>query len=291
MKLSVIIPVYRVEQTLNQCVTSVLEQNVQEMEVILVDDGSPDNCPQMCDAWAEKDKRIFVIHKENGGLSSARNAGIRKATGTYITFVDSDDMVSPNTYGPLLDMIGDCDILEYSIADRLTLADYTYTNIKEYWDTSKAYTHTYAWNKIYRRSLFNTIRFPEGKIFEDVYTFPLLLKETQQIMTTSKGFYQYSKNPHGITASANGQELAQLLDANLTSGMPIDDTYYMYLVNIQIDVWEQTGEPLKLPHRNLNIGNLTGRQRIKALVINIFGIKTLCRISKIIHHFIQPSRW
>lgn len=291
MKLSVIIPVYQVEQTLNQCVTSVLNQNIHEMEVILVDDGSPDDCPQMCDMWAEKDHRICVIHQDNGGLSSARNAGICRATGTYITFVDSDDMVSPNTYNPLLNMIGDCDILEYSIANRLTLADCTYTNINEYWYMSKAYTHTYAWNKIYKRSLFKTIRFPEGKIFEDVYTFPLLLKETRKIITTSKGFYLYSRNPYGITANADGQGLAQLLDANLTNGMPMDDTYYMHLVNIQMDVWEKTGGPLKLLPRHLSIGNLTGRQRIKALVINIFGLKTLCRINKVIHHFKQPNRW
>ena len=291
MKLSVIIPVYRVEQTLNQCVTSVLEQNVQEMEVILVDDGSPDNCPQMCDAWAEKDQRIFVIHKENGGLSSARNAGIRKATGTYITFVDSDDMVSPNTYGPLLDMIGDCDILEYSIADRLNLTDHTYSNMKQYWLLSKAYTHTFAWNKIYQKALFNEIKYPEGKIFEDVYTLPLLLNKTHLIMTTSKGYYEYHRNPQGITARADGYGLAQLLEAHLTSGMPIDDTYYMYLVNIQIDVWEQTGASLKLPLRHLSISNLTRRQIIKAIFINIFGLKALCRISKVIHHFKQPSRW
>ena len=90
MKLSIIIPVYRVEATLDRCVKSVLKQDINDMEVILVDDGSPDGCPKMCDEWAEKDSRISVIHKENGGLSDARNAGIDVACGDYITFVDSE---------------------------------------------------------------------------------------------------------------------------------------------------------------------------------------------------------
>ena len=93
MKLSVIIPVYCVEATLDRCVESVLCQQVEDMEVILVDDGSPDCCPQKCDEWAQKDSRIRVIHKENGGLSDARNAALDIATGDYITFVDSDDWI------------------------------------------------------------------------------------------------------------------------------------------------------------------------------------------------------
>ena len=114
MKLSVIIPVYRVEDTLDRCVESVLCQSVDEMEVILVDDGSPDQCPAKCDLWAEKDARIRVIHKENGGLSDARNAGIDVAQGDFITFVDSDDYLEANTYKSLLQQLEDADILEYS---------------------------------------------------------------------------------------------------------------------------------------------------------------------------------
>ena len=97
MKLSVIIPVYRVEDTLDRCVESVLAQDCHDMELILVDDGSPDSCGQRCDEWAQKDRRIKAIHQPNGGLSKARNAGIGQATGDYITFVDSDDLRS--TYG------------------------------------------------------------------------------------------------------------------------------------------------------------------------------------------------
>ena len=118
MKLSIIIPVYRTEATLDKCVESVVSQDCHDMEVILVDDGSPDRCPALCDGWAAKDPRVRVVHKENGGLSDARNAGIDIATGTYVTFVDSDDYLADNTYRPLMDRLeetGDIDILEYPV--------------------------------------------------------------------------------------------------------------------------------------------------------------------------------
>jgi len=291
MILSVVIPVYQVETTLNRCVESVLQQDMKEMEVILVDDGSPDSCPQLCDEWAKKDKRIKVIHQTNGGLSAARNAGIEVATGDYITFVDSDDWLSANTYHPLMALMADCDILEYSIEERLTLKDNKYIDIQEYWLKEKTYTHTYACNKIYRSKLFDEVRFPEGKVFEDAYTYPQLLKLAKAVRTTSKGFYHYTANPNGITAKASGQQLAQLLEAHLNSDMPFDDEYYMYLVNIQMDVWERTKAPITLPLRQVKTSGLKGRVKTKATLLNILGINTLCKINRTIHLFKKPSHW
>ena len=95
-KISVIVPVYKVEKFLDRCVESIVGQTYENLEIILVDDGSPDNCPSMCDKWAEKDSRIKVIHKENGGVSSARNAALYAATGDFIGFVDSDDWIEPD---------------------------------------------------------------------------------------------------------------------------------------------------------------------------------------------------
>ena len=291
MKLSVVIPVYRVESTLNRCVESVLQQQIEDMEVILVDDGSPDCCQEMCDEWAAKDSRIRVIHKENGGLSDARNAGIEIAQGEFITFVDSDDWLQADTYASLLSLIGDADLLEYSIAEKEALSEHTYTDINEYWLQGKAYLHCYAWNKIYKRKIFEKIRFPKGKVFEDVYTLPKLLRHCSKIITTGKGFYHYTINPQGITATAGGTELTMLLDAHLDSGMAIDDEYYMYLLNIQMDVWEQTGAPVKLPERQLNTSSFNGIKKIKAIAYNILGINNLCHLNKLTHHFKKPSRW
>jgi glycosyltransferase involved in cell wall biosynthesis len=290
MKLSVVIPVYCVEATLVRCVESVLRQHVDDMEVILVDDGSPDNCPKMCDRWEERDQRIRVIHKPNGGLSDARNAGIEIANGDYITFVDSDDWIADNTYPPLLDKMTDIDILEYPIADRLLLKEHIYDDIYEYWLKEKAYSHTYACNKIYRRILFDDVRYPKGRVFEDAYTFPLLLQKAKKIATSSLGCYHYWNNPSGITAKADGHALAQLLEAHLGNKMPIDDLYYMYLINIQIDVWELTGDGIVIPKRTINISDLPRKYKLKALMLNAWGINNVCKISRFIHRFKEPSR-
>ena len=290
MKLSVIIPVYRVEATFDRCVGSVLRQHVDELEVILVDDGSPDRCPQLCDQWQQKDPRILVIHKENGGLSDARNAGLDIATGNCITFVDSDDFLDDDTYGPLLDMMADTDILEYSIDNKLTLADRSYDDINAYWLESRAYTHTYACNKLFRRELFDGIRFPKGKVFEDAYTFPLLLKAARTIRTTSRKGYHYCDNPEGITAQADGHQLAMLLEAHLGNSMPVNDDYYMHLLNIQIDVQEQAGLPVTLPPRKVDTRLFRGSKKLKAIALNTLGINIICKISKLIHHFKKPSR-
>ena len=102
-KISVIVPVYQVEETLDKCVESIIGQTYKNLEIILVDDGSPDNCPAICDSWAEKDSRIRVIHKENGGLCSARNAGMDIAAGDYLGFVDSDDCIEPDMYQLLVE--------------------------------------------------------------------------------------------------------------------------------------------------------------------------------------------
>ena len=291
MKLSIIIPVYRVEATLDRCVKSVLSQHVDDMEVLLIDDGSPDKCPQMCDEWAKKDDRIRVIHQENGGLSDARNTGIDAAKGDYLTFVDSDDYLSSNTYGPLLKLLDDADILEYSITNRLALPNHYYTDMGEYWLQGQAYLHTYAWNKIYKRTLFEQVRFPKGKVFEDVYTLPQLLKRAQKVKTCSKGFYHYCYNPNGITANANGEQLDMLLDAHLANGMPMDDAYYLYLLNIQIDVWERLGGDIKLPVRKLNPQVFKGFDKLKAITLNKIGINKLCKIVKTLHYIKKPSRW
>ena len=290
MKLSVVIPVYCVEQTLERCLQSICAQTIADMEIILVDDGSTDSCPTLCDQWADKDRRIRVIHKANGGLSDARNAGIDVAKGDLITFVDSDDYLADNTYSPLLSLMDDCDILEFSIANKLALHDRIYSNTGEYWLKERVYLHTYAWNKIYKRHLFNHIRFPKGKIFEDAYTLPKLLQKANKIRTTSRGFYHYSWNPNGISATADATKLAQLLEASLNCQMPMDDNYYMYVANLQTYVTEMTGAPILLPERHVDLSNLNGKLKIKAFLLNTLGIKTLCRTNKIIHLFKKPSR-
>ncbi|MBQ7421148.1 MAG: glycosyltransferase family 2 protein, partial [Prevotella sp.] len=181
MKLSVIIPAYRVEKTLSKCVHSITEMSFSDYELILVDDCSPDRTGSICDELAKENRRIHVIHKnKNEGLSQARNEGIEQAQGEYVTFIDSDDYLKKGTFDELISLINDhpeYDIIEYPSylhygSDRqkmLMFSPCEYTDKRDYWYDCHAYEHTYAWNKIYKTCLFNSIRFPVGMVFEDVY--------------------------------------------------------------------------------------------------------------------------
>ena len=180
--ISIIVPVYKVEKQLNKCIESILNQTFKDYELILVDDGSPDNCGHICDEYEKKDSRIKVIHKKNGGLSDARNAGLDIALGKYIGFVDSDDIIHPQMYEKLYNCINksNLDIVQCkfkrfkSIEEiNINISD-SELNFKEYnsqdaiidlIDNNKINVN--AWNKLYKRELFQNERYPKGKIHED----------------------------------------------------------------------------------------------------------------------------
>jgi len=300
VKLSIIIPVYRVEATLSRCLESVTAQMDSDWEVILVDDGSPDQCPRLCDEWARRDARIRVIHKANGGLSDARNAGLDAARGELIAFADSDDEVGDGTYREALQaMTADVDMVEFPVRrfcgspheQTLTFRPAVYTDAAVYWLQGRAYEHTYAWNKIYRRCLFEGVRFPVGRVFEDVWTLPLLLARARRVATTDKGLYHYYYNPQGITVTAQAPQLQQLLDAHReVIGRWCDTRYYLHVVNIQMDVANLTGAAPTLPRRHAPVltPGLTATERLKALLLNTLGINRLCKLNKILHRWKKP---
>lgn len=155
---SIIVPVYNVEEYLDECVESLVNQTYPDIEIILVDDGSPDNCAHMCDAWAKRDSRIKVIHKENGGVSSARNAGLDIANGEWIWFVDSDDIAEKNALEDLLSNTDDADLIVFA-----SITDELYTKDENFFDE---YYFKYRfgfepWNKLYKKSIIkdNSLRF------------------------------------------------------------------------------------------------------------------------------------
>ena len=292
MKLSVIIPVYRTEQTLNRCVDSVVGQSFCDLEVILVDDGSPDRCPQLCDEWGQRDQRVRVVHQRNGGLSAARNTGIAMAKGEFVTFVDSDDYVDKDTYRQVMPLSEGADIVEFPFyrfygspqQTLVTFAAAEYYDMKQYWLEGRAYEHTYAWNKVYRRELFDDILFPVGKVFEDVFTLPRLLQKCRSVATTDKGLYYYCLNNHGITATATGLELQMLLDSHLAAiSLWQDDRYYMQVLNIQMDVCRRTGVRPRLHFRRVNPAgvSLTLTSRAKALLLNLIRVSGMCSLNKL----------
>ena len=181
--ISVIVPVYKVEEYLDECVQSLINQTYTNLEIILVDDGSPDGCPQMCDDWANKDSRIRVIHKVNGGLSSARNAGLDEATGDYISFVDSDDFFDEKMYEKLYEGITRSQNIGISTIKFYSFEKGEISIFNPKWDskedvlvkakdfgilTLKQETCHAATNKLYKRSLLEKVSFREGKINEDV---------------------------------------------------------------------------------------------------------------------------
>lgn len=200
--ISVIIPIYNVEAYLDECIASVIAQTYSNLEIILVDDGSPDNCPQMCDEWAAKDGRIKVIHKENGGISDARNAAIDIATGDYIAFVDSDDWIEPRMYEIMLAALKKenadicaCTILSCFPERRVAWGFQEYTTGNSEKILSLLYRDTAypvaIWNKLYRRYLWDDLRFPVGKICEDAFTTYLLVDKASKIVQIPETLYCY----------------------------------------------------------------------------------------------------
>lgn len=221
--ISIIIPVYNVEQYLHRCVDSVLNQTYKNLEIILVNDGSPDNCPFICDEYAKKDKRIIVVHKENGGLSSARNAGLEIVQGEYISFIDSDDWIHENyieiLYKNLHEKKADisiCNFLEIAdeedpiinISNKLRI----FNNIEALHELYGALYIQFvvSWAKLFKKYLFEELRFPNGKVHEDEFTSYKLLYNAKKIVYSNDQLYYYYQSKDSITRS--GFKLKNKLD-------------------------------------------------------------------------------
>lgn len=309
MKLSIVIPAYNVEQTLERCVESVLRQKFRDFQVILVDDGSTDRSGEICDELSKRDHRIQVVHQPNKGLSAARNAGIKKSKGEYITFIDSDDYIHGDTLKPLMDILAihhEYDFIEYPVDQyvgkrgkqrRLFFRQQQFNDMRTYWYETEAFKHAYAWNKIYRRELFQDVKFPVGMKFEDIHTLPRLLENCRTVATVNEGLYYYYHNPKGITETADGEALSNLLTAHLnvlkghTMLMPVSYGYYGHILNIALDVAEATGKVPELPSPD-SVCQRQGGESIplKIRLLKLFGMKNLCRINATIHKFYKRSR-
>ena len=208
--ISIIIPVYKVEKYLEKCIESVLKQTYTNLQIILVDDGSPDNCGKICDEYAKKDSRIEVIHKANGGLSDARNVGINRANGRYIGFVDSDDYIKEDMYEKLINLIKEynADVSICNLYDVIDGKEYVRNKdngIHEYSriDILKEILldkniQSYAWNKLYKKELFDEIKYPIGKKYEDIGTTFYLFEKCNKIVVTSEPEYYYLKRADSL---------------------------------------------------------------------------------------------
>jgi len=213
--ISIIVPVYKVESYIDRCLESLIGQTYKDIEIILVDDGSPDNCGIICDEYAKRDNRIVVVHKQNGGLSSARNAGLNIFKGEYVMFVDSDDWVEPNFCEAALQLICskavDCVLFGYyehikNTKKTYTIKDSRYLSSEEairYIVKNDEPIYVSVWNKIYHRSLFECIRFPEGYIYEDQGTTYKLFDLSKNIFVSDIPLYNYLRRLGSITLTPN----------------------------------------------------------------------------------------
>lgn len=215
--ISVIVPVYRVEKYLPACIDSILNQTFTDFELILVDDGSPDRCPEICDEVARRDARVRVIHQANAGLSAARNAGIEAAHGAWLSFVDSDDYIAPQFYEKLYQTAqrtdADCVMCSVQNVDEsgksidnalMRVADEVKTGQEVLQKIGRDDVMPYltAWNKLYRRKLFNTLRYPAGRQNEDVFVFAELFCQVQRAACVAEPLYFYRKRMGSIMNSA-----------------------------------------------------------------------------------------
>lgn len=224
---SIIVPVYNVEKYLKQCIDSIINQTYINTEIILIDDGSTDNSGKICDDYAKKDNRIKVIHKKNEGISATRNRGIDEAYGEYISFVDSDDYIDKDMISIL------CEDIENNNADIAVCDYYVQEDTKQIKKIKKDDIHNvktllpsealkkcfqkefefYLWNKMFKKTLFNGIKFPNGKNSEERYTLPKLIDNSKKIIFDSEKLYYYRIRKDSIIHS-NDKINCDALDAD-----------------------------------------------------------------------------
>ncbi len=211
--ISVIIPVYKVEEYLEQCVKSAIAQQYDNLEILLIDDGSPDHCPAMCDEFALQDARIKVIHKQNGGLASARNAGLDAASGEYVAFLDSDDWIEPQTYAEMMNMLVEkqldivcCEISRVCRGEEIERYRFYDTGTVL---SGRDVTREILLDKIgsqvvkgiYKKSCWDGVRFPVGMLYEDIPTTFLAFSKAENVGFIAEPFYLYRANDESISFS------------------------------------------------------------------------------------------
>lgn len=227
-KISVIIPVYGVEKYLDRCVDSVVKQSYKNLEIILVDDGSPDNCPKMCDDWALRDVRIRTVHRENGGLSCARNTGLSVATGDYITFIDSDDWIALDTYDYCINLVQkypETDVVQFEniyatikntkVPSRLEIVEAYYKKeaLKHYMECSTRDSGVYSvCSCLFKAAIAKRYCFREGKIYEDMdYKFKVLKDSECWVISNQVKYFYWQEGDSTSSGKIKARDL-QLYD-------------------------------------------------------------------------------
>lgn len=243
---SVIVPIYNVEIYLDKCILSIISQSYKDIEIVLVDDGSTDNSGKMCDEWAEKDKRIIVIHKRNGGLSEARNIGLLKSKGDYILFVDSDDWIANNTVETLVvkaeKNMSDLVVYQFlevksdkNCLDDMSISEDKLLNSSEmiYELLSEKNISNHIWRYFIKRDNIKDIFFPVGQNYEDISVAYKYIMNSKQILVTGEKMYYYRQNPNGITKIYNKKNILDFYNAITSRNCYLQGIYHDYYTIIQ----------------------------------------------------------
>ena len=286
MLVSVIIPVYNTEKYLRNCIESVISQTYKNLEIILVDDGSPDNCGKICDEYAKTDLRIKVFHNENGGLSRARNFGIEKSNGEYVTFIDSDDFVEPNFVSTLVELCKkhNADIVQCNRCynnekkDRESECERIYSNIEaQYLLLGENYIPTVnSTCKLINKKLFDTLKFEEGRIHEDEIIIHRMLYLSNKVVFINKRMYVVNRSEGSITRSEYSLKKLDYLYAledriQFYTNVKLKELYTLTLYNYIMSVKKNIKQiQKKFPEEKIIIKQLK-RKLIKAIVKALYS--------------------
>lgn len=314
--LSIIVPVYKVETLLPKCIESILSQPFKDYELLLIDDGSPDRCGEICREYAARDNRIKVFTKPNGGLSSARNYGLERATGKYISFLDSDDYLSGDYYSKAiaeLESDPDLDIvcLQYAMAypdGRIELRTVAEA-VADKNESAESYLNffisnpAFAWLKVYRRERIRDIRYPEGRILEDVYVLPDLFENTSKAKIIQQdGYYAYLQRQGSIChtvhtpamirdiATADGRKIALCRKYSQGVYMQMLATFCSSYLNALVLFPDENYDDLAEMYEGFTFGlsdimkaEIKASQKMKLLMLKTLGYKKMSGIYRYIY--------
>lgn len=296
--ITIVVPIYNVSKTLRRCVDSIASQSWKDWEMILVDDGSTDGSGDIAEQLAATDERISVVHQRNGGLSATRNTGIRNAKGDYITFIDSDDTIAPDTLSDVMKSVGEhpeWDVTEYPMhvnighptAYVFNPGNTEYREPQDYLTRGNALEHTWACNKVYKRTVFEKIMFPEGRYYEDLWMMgDMLCIDGIVIGATDKGCYEYYWNSEGISKKGSKKKLEHYIETllrnrdrfGIDTREPRWHRYYMQMLNAQI-MYSQQGGGILIPSQRVRIRNYYGMSSVlKAILIDTIGLRRTVKV-------------
>ncbi len=307
--LTVIIPIYNVAPYLDRCLRSVQSGGVEAMEVLLIDDASTDESLTICKKWTASDSRFHLLqHTANMGLSAARNTGLSHAQGKYVCFVDSDDYLDPCTLQHQMRLLSahpEVSIVEFPVSVYEGSASMHYNLIFSQeriltfseWLAQDGCSHAYACNKVFKRDLWNIIKFPVNVYFEDLHTIPSVIHSAGHVMQSPYGCYHYMYHSGTISGVIDCRHLEDLLQGQIQAYQMLQESLgknhpatlylYMQMCNIQISLLSRCGKCV-LPYRTVSLLRLYKHPKVshmmllKACLNNIFGLKYMHLWAKMI---------